>query len=129
MSNSVADNFALSQIGQIAIPVSDIDRAVAFYRDILGMRFLFQAPSGLGFFDCGGVRLTLDAPAKAHAGKSSVVYYKVADLDAAFQSLSVRGVVFEAKPHFIAKLPDHELWMAFFRDSEGNLLAMMSEVK
>lgn len=122
--------FGLAQIGQIAVPVGDIDRAVAFYRDILGMRFLFQAPPGLGFFDCAGVRLMLDAPAKAQGENcSSVIYYKVPDINAAFETLSARGVVFEAKPHLIAKLPDHELWMAFFRDPDKNLLALMSEVR
>ncbi len=130
MSNSVTASFELGQIGQIAVPVSDIERAVAFYRDTLGMRFLFQAPPGLGFFDCGGVRLMLDAPAKAQSENySSVIYYKVSDLDTAFETLSKRGVLFEAKPHLIAKLPDHELWMAFFRDPDGNLLALMSEVR
>ena len=118
----------LAAIGQIAVPVSDIDRAVAFYRDVLGMRFLFQAPPGLGFFDCGGVRLMLDLPAKAQAGNSSVIYYKVDDIQVAFEALSARGVTFEGEPHLIAKLPDHELWMAFFRDPEGNLIALMSEL-
>jgi methylmalonyl-CoA/ethylmalonyl-CoA epimerase len=129
VSNAGTTNFGLVQIGQIAVPVSDIERAVAFYRDTLGMRFLFQAPPGLGFFDCAGVRLMLDAPARAQAGNSSVIYYKVPDLPAAFDTLSARGVVFETKPHLIAKLPDHELWMAFFRDPDGNLLALMSEVR
>ncbi|HEV8124677.1 MAG TPA: VOC family protein [Gemmatimonadales bacterium] len=119
----------LAAIGQIAVPVSDIDRAVAFYRDVLGMRFLFQAPPGLGFFDCGGVRLMLDLPAKAQAGNSSVIYYKVDDIQVAFEALSARGVTFEGEPHLIAKLPDHELWMAFFRDPDGNLLALMSEIR
>ena len=129
MSGSATTNFGLTQIGQIAVPVSDIERAIAYYRDTLGMRFLFQAPPGLGFFDCAGVRLMLDAPAKAQAENfSSVIYYKVPDLNAAFEILSARGVVFETKPHLIAKLPDHELWMAFFRDPDGNLLALMSEV-
>ncbi|MFY9550335.1 MAG: VOC family protein [Thermoanaerobaculia bacterium] len=129
MSSPVA-GFGLRQIGQIAVPVADIDRAVGFYRDTLGMRFLFQAPPGLGFFDCSGVRLMLDAPAKAQGGSGgSVIYYEVPDLQAAFEALSARGVVFEAKPHLIAKLPDHELWMAFFRDPDDNLLALMSEVR
>ncbi len=106
-------DFELSQIGQIAVPVTDIERAVAFYRDSLGMRFLFQAPPGLAFFDCAGVRLMLDAPAKTQSeGRSSVIYFKVRDLDTAFATLSARGVPFEAKPHLVAKLPDHELWMA-----------------
>jgi methylmalonyl-CoA/ethylmalonyl-CoA epimerase len=130
MTDSQTTTFGLAQIGQIAVPVSDIDRAIAFYRDTLGMRFLFQAPPGLGFFDCAGVRLLLDAPAKAQAENySSVIYYIVPDLQAAFEALSARGVRFEAKPHLIARLPDHELWMAFFRDPDGNLLALMSEVR
>ena len=130
MSDLATTNFGLSQIGQIAVPVGDIDRAIAFYRDSLGMRFLFAAPPGLGFFDCAGVRLMLDAPAKAQGDNfSSVIYYKVPDLNTAFDTLSARGVLFEAEPHLIAKLPDHELWMAFFRDPDGNLLALMSEVR
>ncbi len=129
MSSSEEAEFGLARIGQIAVPVSDIDRAIAFYRDTLGMRFLFQAPPGLGFFDCAGVRLMLDEPAKAQAGSSSVIYYQVPDLQAAFETLSARGVAFEAEPHLIAKLPDHELWMAFFRDPDANLLALMSEVR
>lgn len=130
MSGSATAPFGLAQIGQIALPVGDLERAIAFYRDALGMRFLFQAPPGLGFFDCGGVRLMLDVPAKAQGGhNASVIYYKVPDLQAAFATLSARGVIFEAKPHLIAKLPDHELWMAFFRDPDGNLLALMSEVR
>jgi methylmalonyl-CoA/ethylmalonyl-CoA epimerase len=128
MDDATESEFGLGQIGQIAIPVTDIERAIAFYRDILGMRFLFQAPPGLGFFDCGGVRVMLDGPAAPQAGQSSVVYYKVSDLDNAFASLSARGVVFEADPHLIATLPDHELWMAFFRDPDANLMALMSEV-
>lgn len=122
-------DFRLNQIGQIAVPVSDIGRSIEFYRDTLGMRFLFQAPPGLGFFDLDGVRLMLDAPAKAQAGNSSVVYYKVPDLHAAFATLTKRGVQFEGDPHLIAKMPDHELWMAFFRDPDENLVALMSEVR
>ena len=129
MSESAAETFGLSQIGQIAVPVSDIERAILFYRDTLGMRFLFQAPPGLAFFDLSGVRLMLDDPAKAQAGSSSVIYYKVADLQTAFTTLSKRGVQFEAKPHLIAKMPDHDLWMAFFRDPDKNLIALMSEMK
>jgi methylmalonyl-CoA/ethylmalonyl-CoA epimerase len=125
------ERFGLGPIGQIAVPVGDIERAVAFYRDTLGMRLLFQAPPGLAFFDCGGVRLMLDAPAKAAQAesRSSIIYYKVEDIATAFEALSARGVGFEAKPHRVAKLPDHELWMAFFRDPDGNLLALMSEVR
>lgn len=122
--------FGLDVIGQIAIPVSDIERAIAFYRDILGMRFLFKAPPGLGFFACGGVRLLLDEPAKKQGKNySSVIYYKVADLPAAYTTLSARGVIFEQPPELVARMPDHELWMAFFRDPDDNLLALMSEVR
>jgi methylmalonyl-CoA/ethylmalonyl-CoA epimerase len=121
--------FGLGEIGQIAVPVTDVDRAIAFYRDTLGMRFLFRAPPGLGFFDCAGVRLMLDGPDRESAGRGSVIYYRVADLQSAFATLSARGVAFETKPHLVAKLPDHELWMAFFRDPDGNLLALMSEVR
>ena len=124
----LTDN-GLDQIGQIAVPVTDIERSIAFYRDVLGMRFLFQAPPGLGFFDCAGVRLMLDAPAKENAGKGSVIYYKVEELQTTFEELSAKGVIFEAKPHLIAKMPDHELWMAFFHDPDKNLLALMSEIK
>jgi len=122
--------FGLNEIGQIAVPVSDLERAIAFFRDVLGMRFLFKAPPGLGFFDCNGVRLLLDAPAKANSENySSIIYYKVPDLQAAFESLSQRGVIFEEKPALVAKMPDHELWMTFFRDPDSNLLALMSEVR
>lgn len=122
--------FGLDVIGQIAVPVSDIERAIAFYRDVLGLRFLFKAPPGLGFFDAGGVRLLLDAPAKKQEKNfSSIIYYKVADLQAAFTTLSARGVVFEQPPELVARMPDHELWMAFFRDPDDNLLALMSEVR
>jgi len=119
----------LSQIGQIAMPVRDVEKAIAFYRDVLGMRFLFKAPPGLGFFDCAGVRLMLDGPAAAQAGRGSFLYYKVEDIEDAFATLAGRGVAFEGKPHLIAKMPDHELWMAFFRDPDQNLLALMSEVR
>ncbi len=129
MHEPEAGPFGLSQIGQIAVPVKDIERAIHFYRDVLGMQFLFQAQPGLGFFDLNGVRLMLDGPAKAQAGNSSVIYYKVPNLQAAFATLSNRGVQFEAKPHMIAKMPDHELWMAFFRDPDENLIALMSEVR
>ena len=126
MSKQRAD-FGLSQIGQIAVPVTDIERAIRFYRDILGMRFLFQAPPGLAFFDLNGIRLMLDGPAKAQAGNSSVIYYKVDDLQIAVKALLKCGVQFESEPHLIAKMPDHDLWMAFLRDPDENLIALMHE--
>jgi methylmalonyl-CoA/ethylmalonyl-CoA epimerase len=122
----------LHQIGQVALHADDLDRAVAFYRDTLGMKFLFQAsPPGLAFFDCDGVRLMLDAVQEKDTSEriSSMLYYKVNDLQALYETLVSRGVKFESRPHLIAKMPDHELWMAFFRDSEGNLAGLMSEVR
>lgn len=125
-----ADSFGLTAIGQIAVRAQDLQRAVAFYRDTLGMRFLFQAPPGLAFFDCGGIRLMLSRPEQPEFDHpSSIIYYKVADIQQARDTLVGRGVSFESEPHLIAKLPDHDLWMGFFRDSEGNLLAVMSEVR
>ena len=121
----------LNQIGQIALHADDLDRAVVFYRDTLGMRFLFQAPPGLAFFDCGGIRLMLDAVKEKDTSDaiSSLIYYKVDDIGATHETLAARGVTFVSKPHLIAKLPDHDLWMGFFRDSENNLVGLMSEVR
>jgi catechol 2,3-dioxygenase-like lactoylglutathione lyase family enzyme len=119
---------ALGTIGQIALTVSDIGRAVGFYRDSLGMKFLFQVPN-LAFFDCDGIRLMLSLPEQSGEGSNSVIYYKVADIQQVFRTLSSRGVPFEGEPHLIAKMPDHDLWMAFFRDPDRNLLALMSEVR
>ena len=118
----------LSTIGQIAMVVKDVPRAVTFYRDVLGMRFLFQAPPRLAFFDCGGVRLMLDVPEdKEFDHPGSILYFKVDDIDATYTDLKTKGVTFRDAPHLIAKLPDHELWMAFFHDGEGNTLALMHE--
>ena len=119
----------LSQIGQISINVNDLERATAFYRDALGMKHLFTVPK-MAFFDCNGIRLMLGLPEKPEFDHpSSIIYFKVDDIQNVFQMFSGRGVKFEDEPHLIAKMPDHELWMTFFRDSENNLLALMSEVK
>jgi len=117
----------LSTIGQIALVVKDLPRAVAFYRDVLGMKFLFQAPPALAFFDCGGIRLMLAPPEGEFDRAGSVLYFKVEDIDATYADLRARSVDFLGAPHMIAKMPDHELWMAFFRDGEGNTLALMHE--
>jgi len=121
------DFAGLSQIGQIAVNVQDVERATAFYRDTLGMRFLFAFP-GLAFFDCGGVRLMLsraEDPKLDHP--ASILYYRVADIEATHQGLAARGVRFETGPHLVARMPDHELWLAEFNDSENNVLALMAE--
>lgn len=122
-------NIGITQIGQIAIPIQDLDRAVAFYRDTLGLPFLFQAPPGLAFFQCGEVRLMLSRPEGGESAQASVLYYKVADIQQAYAILKARQVVFIDEPHLIAKLPDHELWMVFLHDFEGNMVALMSEVR
>ena len=122
-------SFGLSRIGQIAMTVQDLARAIAFYRDTLGLRFLFEAAPSMAFFDCGGVRLMLSVAEKAGQSYSSVIYYKVDDIQLAFETIAARGATVERNPHLLAKMPDHDLWMAFFRDSEGNLLALMSEVR
>src|SRR5215471_17837299 len=122
-------NFGLSRIGQIGIGVKDLGRAVAFYRDTLGMTFLFQVPN-LAFFDCGGVRLMLSPPERPDLDHpASILYYKVDDLNQAYATLRERGAEFVDKPHLIAQMPDHDLWMAFLKDAEGNTLGLMSEVR
>jgi len=118
----------LSQIGQIAMHVQDLDRAVQFYRDALGLPFLFEAPPQLAFFDCDGVRLMLDVPGEAEFDRpGSIIYFSVDDIEAMHAQLAANGVEFRAKPHRVAKLADREVWMAFFEDTEGNVLALMSE--
>lgn len=120
---------ALSVVGQISLPVADLTRAVSFYRDVLGLPLLFEAPPGLAFFDAGGVRLMLALPeGTAPAPGGSVIYFRVQDIGATYEALVGRGASFLGPPHVIARLPDHVLWMAFFHDSEGNVLALMCEV-
>ena len=122
------DGAALSRIGQIAINAHDVDRATAFYRDVLELPHLFRAGQ-LSFFDCGGVRLMLDKAEKPEFDHpSSILYFQVGDIGAAHKRLKEAGARFEDEPHVIAKMPKYDLWMTFFRDSEGNLLALMSEV-
>lgn len=119
----------LSKIGQIFVNVKDFDRAVAFYRDTLGMKFLFSAPPGMAFFDCGGIRIMLgkaDRPEIDHI--ASIIYYKVDDIERVYEVFNARGVEFIIKPHLVAQMPTYDLWLADFKDSEGNILALMSEV-
>ena len=126
-AGAAAAAFGLSTIGQIGITVTDVDRAIAFYRDTLGMKLLFQA-GNLGFFDCSGVRLMLSGAEKPGDTYSSILYFKVPDIQAASQTLAGRGVAFEQEAHLVARMPDHDLWMAFLRDPDRNLLAIMSEI-
>src|ERR1700682_1393554 len=122
------DNSALSRIGQIAINAHDVDRATAFYRDVLALQHLFHAGQ-LSFFDCGGVRLMLNKPEKPEFDHpTSILYFQVSNIQAGYQRLKSAGAKFEDEPHLIARMPTHDLWMTHFRDTEGNLLALMSEV-
>ena len=118
----------ITSVGQIAITVRDMTRAVAFYRDVVGLPYLFEA-GGMAFFDCAGIRVMLSVEERHESAYSSIVYYKTDDIEACAAAMRERGAHFESPPRMIAKMPDHDLWMAFFRDSEGNLLALMSEVK
>lgn len=119
----------LSQIGQINVRVHDLPRAMAFYRDDLGIPFLFDVPN-MAFFDCAGVRLLLALPeGEGSDHPSSILYFKVDDIHGATEALRARSVKITSEPHLIARMPDHDLWMSFFLDSEGNTLALMSEVR
>jgi methylmalonyl-CoA/ethylmalonyl-CoA epimerase len=118
----------LSSIGQLGITVDDLGKSIAFYRDALGLKHLFDAPPAMSFFACGAVRLMLSHPERPGAERfNAAIYFKVADIQAARARLAGRGVAFEREPHQVAKMPDHELWMAFFRDPSHNLLALMCE--
>lgn len=123
------DDFGLGAIGQIAITVRDLDAAIAFYRDKLGMKLLFTAPPGMAFFDAGGIRLLLGASELSQEEPApSILYYRVADIAAAAETLAARGVEMTHAPHLVHKAEDHDLWLAFLRDMDGNALALMSEV-
>jgi len=128
--NTLAAGIGISRIGQIAVNAQDVERAAAFYQDTLGLKLLFKAGPKLAFFDCGGVRLMLTAPEKPefdHPG--SILYFTVPDIQTAHATIKEKGVRFEDEPHVVARMPDHDLWMVFFRDSEGNLMGLMSEAR
>ncbi|NIR46435.1 MAG: VOC family protein [Gemmatimonadetes bacterium] len=122
-------DIALSHIGQIALTVTDLDRAVAYYSQVLGMRLLFEAP-GMAFFACGDVRLMLGtAGGEAVDDRpGTIIYYQVDDIEAAFETLRERGAEVEREPRRAHREEDHELWLAFLRDPDGHVLALMSEV-
>lgn len=124
---SPATPTALERIGQIAIPVHDVPRAVAFYRDRLGLQLLFEAPPSMAFLECGGIRLMLTIPEGAHDHPSSILYFTVGDIDATFEELHAGGVEFIDAPHLISRMGSVELWMAFFRDPDGNVMGLMQE--
>lgn len=122
-------DFRVEAIGQIHVGVQDIARAVGFYRDVLGMPLLFEVPEqGMAFFDCGGIRLYLSAEQSDEFPSHPLIYYRVADIDEAYRALRAREVDFEREPHMVHRTPEYELWMAGFRDPEGNFIHLMSEV-
>lgn len=124
-----SNQFGLSSIGQIAVNAHDIDRAVAFYRDTLGMQHLFSVPPKMAFFDCSGIMLMLSLPEKPEFDHpSSIIYFNVDDIQHAAKTLTDRGVRFEQQPTFVADMGSYDLWMAFFSDSENNMLALRSQV-
>jgi predicted enzyme related to lactoylglutathione lyase len=118
----------LSEIGQIALTVSDVAKAKHFYHEVLGLKFLFDAGPNLAFLAAGTVRIMLTKPEGAgEVGKNSILYFKTASLEAAFKTVVARGAKAEEAPHLIAKMPDHELWLASVRDPDGNLVGLMEE--
>jgi predicted enzyme related to lactoylglutathione lyase len=120
----------VSDIGQIALVVSDVAKATTFYRDVLGLKFLFGAGPNLAFLQAGGVRLMLSTPqGHGEAGKNSILYFKVSDILATHAAVVSRGATNERVPQLTAKMPDHELWIGFVRDPDGNLVGLMSEVR
>ena len=120
----------IQKLGQIALNVQDVERATAFYRDTLGLRHLFSAPPKMSFFELGGVRLLLGEPEKPEdAHGSALLYYQVPDINAAHTTLVAQSANVVAAPHFVAKMPDHDLWIAFYHDGEGNTFGLMSEMR
>lgn len=127
--STAAGQVGITAVGQIAVNVQDVQRAIGFYRDVLGLHFLFEIPNA-AFFMAGGVRLMLSTAEKPELDHpASILYYKVPDIHAAHQALEAAGTRMEDEPHLLARMPDHELWMCFFRDTEDNVLALMSEVR
>ena len=119
----------LGTIGQIHVSVTDVDRSVAFYRDVLGIPFLFRVPGQpMAFFDCDGVRLYMGVPESEDFRSRGVLYFTVDDIDEAHRVLSERGVAFRDGPHVVHRTEYSELHMAFFTDPDGNNLALMAEV-
>jgi methylmalonyl-CoA/ethylmalonyl-CoA epimerase len=125
---SGAEAVGITGVGQVAINVHDVQRAIAFYRDVLGLPLLFEIPNA-AFFQAGGLRLYLALPEKPEFDHpASILYFRVPDIQAAYASITAAGAQAEHEPRMVAKMTDHDLWLAFFRDSEGNVAALMSEV-
>jgi predicted enzyme related to lactoylglutathione lyase len=124
------DSIQISEIGQIAITVADVEKCTAFYRDVLGLPFLFAAGPNMAFLAAGSVRLMLSTPQGAgEPGKNSILYFKVDDIKAAHAAIVARGAPSEIEPRMAAKMPNYELWLSAVRDPEGNFIELMSEIR
>ena len=122
-------NLSDATIGQLMIPIEDFDRGTAFYRDTLGLPFLFAAPPQMAFFMCGSVRLLVGVtPPGQKAQRGSAIYFQVRDIKSVHASLNAKGVRFLAEPHIVNRTPKSELWLAEFNDPDGNQLALMNDV-
>ena len=120
----------IQSVGQINIPVKDLEKATVFYQNILGLNLIFQVPNMMSFFDCSGIRIMLAIPTSPEFDHpSSLIYYRVADIHASFTALKDKDVAFTQEPHSVGQMGDVDVWMAFFKDTDGNHLAIMSEVK
>ncbi len=118
----------LSQISQIAVTVSDVETALGFYRDMLGLTFLFSSGPDLAFLDASGIRIMLSTPQGSGAvGANSTLYFKVFDIEVTHAAIVSRGAKNERAPQFASKMPDHDLWIGFLRDPDGNLVGLMEE--
>jgi predicted enzyme related to lactoylglutathione lyase len=128
VGETMEQSVQLNDIGQIALTVRDLGRAKDFYQNTLGMRFLFDAGT-MAFFQCGSIRLMIGLSEEAVPNGGTILYFRVPDIQKVHGALMGRGVAFVQSPHLVARMPDHELWMAFLKDPEGNTLGLMSEVR
>lgn len=125
----MTSNVGINSVGQIAIAITNIKKSVAFYQDILGLELLFEVPSGMAMFNCGGVRLmltTLQGREEDH--HTSVIYYRVDNIEESAQTIKKNGVTFIQEPQLVAKMVDHDLWIGFVRDPDENLVGIMAEL-
>ena len=121
-------DLASATVAQLLVPVADLERAVPYYQDTLGLPFLFSAPPQMAFFQCGAVRLLVGVPTTtAHAARGGTVYFRVPDIHAVHRTLAARGVVFQVPPHVVHRSTETELWLSEFQDPDGNQLALLAE--
>lgn len=118
----------ISELGQLAVTVENVDKSLEFYRDILGLKFLFSPSENLVFLQCGPTRIMLSTPQGAgEVGKNSIPYFTVSEIEKFYEQAITRGAVKEREPQFAAQMPDHELWIGFLKDPDGNLVGIMEE--